>query len=106
MLKLICRNYTYIHCNIKGTDKKLAILLEGESLLNDGAALVFFTVFLQFARGEYEGRDGMFSLIIVIHLLFFGCFTCTLDSFELVYWSTWHSSWSWISIVEWRHFIM
>jgi len=41
------------------TDKKLAILIEGESLLNDGAALVFFTIFLQLARGEYSKGNGM-----------------------------------------------
>lgn len=52
-------NVNYV-CDVllAGTDKKLAILLEGESLLNDGAALVFFTVFLQMARGEYKNNDS------------------------------------------------
>jgi len=44
---------------LTGTDKKLAILLEGESLLNDGAALVFFTVFLKMSKGDYEGSEGV-----------------------------------------------
>lgn len=49
-----------------GTDKKLAIVLEGESLLNDGAALVFFTVFLQMARGEYQHQDdGKLSFVLL-----------------------------------------
>lgn len=34
-----------------GVPKRLAVLLEGESLLNDGTAIVFFTVSLAFVTG-------------------------------------------------------
>ena len=35
-----------------GASKKLATLIEGESLLNDGTAMVAFTVFLEMAKGK------------------------------------------------------
>eukprot|EP01084_Bolivina_argentea_P315753 547153_1 len=38
--------------NELGASKRLATLIEGESLLNDGAAFVLYTIALQFVKGE------------------------------------------------------
>ncbi|KAK3275350.1 Son of sevenless 1, variant 3 [Cymbomonas tetramitiformis] len=35
-----------------GADKKLGTVIEGESLMNDGTAIVFFSLFLDLAKGE------------------------------------------------------
>ncbi|KAK3101953.1 hypothetical protein FSP39_007588 [Pinctada imbricata] len=40
-----------------GASKQLAMVVEGESLLNDGAAIVFFNVFLKLAVSE-QGMSG------------------------------------------------
>ena len=40
-----------------GASKKLATLIEGESLLNDGTAMVLFTVILEIAKGNDVGVD-------------------------------------------------
>ena len=42
--------YTRIY--IPGASKQLGILLEGESLLNDGAAIVLFSIFEKLAEGD------------------------------------------------------
>ncbi|XP_064602724.1 LOW QUALITY PROTEIN: sperm-specific sodium:proton exchanger-like [Liolophura sinensis] len=48
-----------------GTSKQLAMLIEGESLLNDGAAIVLFTVFQKIL----SPKDYMGGGEIVLHLL-------------------------------------
>ena len=51
---------------ITGASKQLGILLEGESLLNDGAAIVLFSIFEELAGGhEFTGK-----LLSVVRLLF------------------------------------
>ena len=35
-----------MQCGISGASKQLGTIIEGESLLNDGAAIVLFNVFL------------------------------------------------------------
>lgn len=44
------------HKLLSGASKQLGILLEGESLLNDGAAIVLFGIFEQYVIGKaYTG---------------------------------------------------
>lgn len=38
-----------------GVSKKISTLIEGESLLNDGTALVLFLVLIKFVEGENPG---------------------------------------------------
>lgn len=38
-----------------GTPSKFNILLEGESLLNDGVAIVLYAVFMNICKGQFEG---------------------------------------------------
>lgn len=40
-----------------GASKQLAMVIEGEALLNDGAAIVFFNVFLRLVTSEH-GTTG------------------------------------------------
>jgi len=42
-----------------GADKKLNTLIEGESLLNDGTAMVVFLIFLKIAEGEEATALGV-----------------------------------------------
>jgi NhaP-type Na+/H+ or K+/H+ antiporter len=42
-----------------GADKKLNTLIEGESLLNDGTAMVAFLIFLKIAEGEEATAIGV-----------------------------------------------
>ena len=42
-----------------GASKQLAMVIEGEALLNDGAAIVFFNVFLRLVVSE-QGTTGNF----------------------------------------------
>ncbi len=42
-----------------GASKKLTILVEGESLLNDGAAMVLFLVLLKIAEGNEPTIGGV-----------------------------------------------
>ncbi len=48
-----------------GASKKLATLIEGESLLNDGTAIVIFMVFLTAITGSSEGNNAVFEFIRV-----------------------------------------
>lgn len=41
-----------------GASKQLAMVVEGESLINDGTAIVFYNVFVKLATSE-EGLTGM-----------------------------------------------
>ncbi|XP_053385039.1 sodium/hydrogen exchanger 10-like isoform X1 [Mercenaria mercenaria] len=41
-----------------GASKQLAMVIEGEALLNDGAAIVFFNVFLRLVTSEQETTGG------------------------------------------------
>jgi len=47
-----------------GVSKRLSTLIEGESLLNDGTALVAFEVFLEIALGESLGGDDIIMLFV------------------------------------------
>ena len=40
-----------------GASKQLAMVVEGESLINDGTAIVFYNVFVKLATSE-EGLTG------------------------------------------------
>ncbi|MDD5579982.1 MAG: sodium:proton antiporter [Methylobacter sp.] len=42
-----------------GVPRRLAVLLEGESLLNDGTAIVFFTLSFTLVTGEAATADGL-----------------------------------------------
>ena len=57
-----------------GTPKRLAILVEGESLLNDGTAIVFFTMILGVvASGTFSVADVVVNFIKVVGMgLFIG----------------------------------
>jgi sodium/hydrogen exchanger 10/11 len=44
-----------------GASKQLAMVIEGEALLNDGAAIVFFNVFLRLVTSE-QGTTGNFLI--------------------------------------------
>lgn len=49
-----------------GASKKLATLIEGESLLNDGTAIVIFMVLLTSITGSAEGNNAIFEFIRVV----------------------------------------
>ncbi len=50
-----------------GVPKRLAVLLEGESLLNDGTAIVFFTLSLALVRGTVVTAGGLaFDFIKIV----------------------------------------
>ncbi len=49
-----------------GAPKRLGVLMEGESLLNDGTAVVFFTLILAFVLGGDLTASGMVADFIVI----------------------------------------
>jgi NhaP-type Na+/H+ or K+/H+ antiporter len=48
-----------------GASKKLATLIEGESLLNDGTAIVIFMVFLTAITGTAGGNNAIFEFVRV-----------------------------------------
>lgn len=48
-----------------GTSKKLAMLIEGESLLNDGTAIVLFMAFFLGMTGQASGYSPLFYFILV-----------------------------------------
>jgi NhaP-type Na+/H+ or K+/H+ antiporter len=48
-----------------GASKKLATLIEGESLLNDGTAIVIFMVLLTAITGSAEGGNALFEFVRV-----------------------------------------
>jgi len=48
-----------------GASKKLATLIEGESLLNDGTAIVIFMVFLSAITGSAEGNHAVVEFLRV-----------------------------------------
>ncbi|XP_033751585.1 sodium/hydrogen exchanger 10-like isoform X2 [Pecten maximus] len=50
-----------------GASKKLAMVIEGESLLNDGAAIVFFQIFLKLSTsgGEIDGGEIVWEFVRV-----------------------------------------
>lgn len=48
-----------------GASKKLATLIEGESLLNDGTAIVIFMVFLSAITGSTEGNHAVVEFLRV-----------------------------------------
>lgn len=55
-----------------GTSKQLAMLIEGESLLNDGAAIVLFTVFQKIlSPKDYMG--GILHYLFPIRFLYKFC---------------------------------
>jgi len=49
-----------------GASKKLGTLIEGESMLNDGTAIVLFMVFLAAITGEASGGSPIFEFLRVI----------------------------------------
>ncbi|MFP4556002.1 MAG: cation:proton antiporter [Bacteroidales bacterium] len=49
-----------------GASKKLATLIEGESLLNDGTAIVIFMVFLTAITGSSEGNNAVVEFVRVV----------------------------------------
>jgi CPA1 family monovalent cation:H+ antiporter len=50
-----------------GAPRRLALLVEGESLLNDGTAIVFFTLALGLAAGEaWSARQLAFEFVTVV----------------------------------------
>ena len=46
-----------------GASKRLATLIEGESLLNDGSAFVLFAIAKQFVKGENPLSSNKYLLI-------------------------------------------
>ena len=47
-----------------GASKQLAMVIEGEALLNDGAAIVFFNVFLKLTTTEV-GLSGLYIFFCI-----------------------------------------
>ena len=45
-----------------GVTKKISTLIEGESLLNDGTAMVVFIILLMFAEKEFETSENMMEM--------------------------------------------
>lgn len=48
-----------------GASKKLGTTIEGESLLNDGTAIVIFMVFFGALTGEADGMNGFLKFLVV-----------------------------------------
>jgi NhaP-type Na+/H+ or K+/H+ antiporter len=48
-----------------GASKKLGTTIEGESLLNDGTAIVIFMVFFGVLTGDADGMNGILKFVIV-----------------------------------------
>jgi NhaP-type Na+/H+ or K+/H+ antiporter len=67
-----------------GTPHKFNVLLEGESLLNDGSAMVFYLMF----KAIFEGHNsGIFSSIFLfVYLSFGGVFMGVLGGFLVILW--------------------
>lgn len=47
-----------------GASKQLAMVVEGESLINDGTAIVFYNVFVKLATSE-EGLTGRETVMTI-----------------------------------------
>ena len=58
----------------KSSRKRLETLIEGESLLNDGTAIVFFSLFYGFALGTTTEIDGLATLGSFIWVVLAGLF--------------------------------
>ena len=58
---------TFSFSFLKGTSKQLGTIIEGESLLNDGAAIVLFNIFYNLSFKEMT-REFSFLAISVIFL--------------------------------------
>lgn len=58
-----------IFCYQSGASKQLAMVVEGESLVNDGTAIVFYNVFVQLATSEkgLTGRDK--TLVTMVYIV-------------------------------------
>ena len=52
-----------------GAAKQLSILLEGESLLNDGAAIIMYHVFNWMAKDELDSEYSCVVILLVFHFL-------------------------------------
>ena len=52
-----------------GAAKQLSILLEGESLLNDGAAIIMYHVFNWMAKDELDSEYSCVVILLIFHLL-------------------------------------
>ena len=51
-----------------GAAKQLSILLEGESLLNDGAAIILYHVFNWMAKDDLNGQYYCVVILVIFHL--------------------------------------
>ncbi len=49
-----------------GSPKRLATMVEGESLFNDGTALVIFVIALRFVTGEASLLDGLWTFVLTV----------------------------------------
>ncbi|NVK36761.1 MAG: cation:proton antiporter [Gammaproteobacteria bacterium] len=71
--------------------KRLETLIEGESLLNDGTAIVFFSLFYAWVISVYSGNQIIdFDLLSIsgefIYVVLFGCFVGALLSWICISW--------------------
>ena len=66
-----------------GTSKKFGVLLEGESLLNDGTAAVFYIIFSSIYKGL--GASPIKIIISFIRLFFGGIFVGAVVCLFVVY---------------------
>jgi len=59
--------YRFSHCCVQGpVPSRLSTIVEGESLFNDGVALVLFSLILQVNRLAHSQLDGFQELFVVI----------------------------------------
>jgi len=52
-----------VYCSIQGASTKLSTIIGGESVLNDGSAIVIVTLFLALEQGEYLSTWDIFAFI-------------------------------------------
>lgn len=69
-----------------GVSKRLAVLIEGESLLNDGTSIVVFTVLLAALTGEVTELDPGATLLSFVRVVAGGILLGVILSFALSAW--------------------
>jgi len=71
--------------NSVGASKKLTMVIAGESLFNDGTAIVVFTLFFNMAQGTVYGTLDL--VIFVLRMAFFSPVLGIVFGLGLVYWN-------------------
>ncbi|MBO8182767.1 MAG: Na+/H+ antiporter [Archaeoglobus sp.] len=49
-----------------GAPRKLATIMEGESILNDGTGIVIFSILLEMIRGSFDPLNGLLTFFFVV----------------------------------------